>query len=184
MPSPRDNPHFRKYGHLSGPAVYAPMFLIALGLFVCAALVMVPFAALRSVVTVASGAPGTPIPLSFAGDAPGSLVVVSNTPVAEDSATCEARDAAGQPVRRGVGWVRPRPLPLDGADWYPVAELNRPADGQTFTCSGPGLGELRAVEDNRFRNWTFAGLFILGGVAAGGLSALGFAMRRWPSREG
>ena len=178
MPPYRDHPYVRRYGHLSGPAVFAPVFIVGIVGFLIGALVMIPTAALNSRTLVAQGVPGQPISLEEPGKARGALVVLSSTPVAKDAATCQVHRVDGSLYRWGTKRTASRPVTLDGTTWYPVTALTNTRSGDSFTCAGAALGDLRAVRDRTIEFWVIAGLFVLGTLASVGMTALGFAMRR------
>lgn len=183
MPPYRDHPYVRRYGHLAGPAVFAPMFVIAIAGFLIGLLVMIPTALVTSRTTVALGVPGEAIPLVWQGKGPASLTVVSSTPVAKDAATCVLHRADGSVDRWGTEWIAARSFVLDGATWHTVAELSSPDSGESFTCTGEGLGELRAVRDRTVESWATVAVLAFGVVASAGMTAVGFAMRRTADAE-
>lgn len=183
MPSYRDNRYARRYGILAGPAVVAPMFVVAMVGCVIGLLVMVPTAMFASRTTVAQGNPGETIALAWQGKDPGSLVIVSNTPAAQDAATCQLHQADGSVDPRGIGWTAPKPLHLDGATWHTVTRLSFPKSGESFICTGSGLGELRAVHDRSVEFWVIVGILAFGLLGSIGMTALGFSMRRAVDRQ-
>ena len=182
MPT-RDHPYVRQYGAFAGPALYAPMFVIAMVGCLIGILIMIPASMFNAHTTIARGVPGEAIPLVWEGRATGPLLVASSTPVAEGAVTCEIHRDHHTPTRPEVQPTEAAEFHLNGSTWYPLFRLASTDSGDSFTCTGAGLGDLRAVRDHTEEYQRVAVLLTFSLFVFAGMAAMGFLMRGSANRK-
>ncbi|MFT3875691.1 MAG: hypothetical protein QM708_04620 [Propioniciclava sp.] len=181
----RDHPYVQRYGPVAALPVYAPMFAVGAVLFLIGAVIMPFVAVFASRDTVAEGAAGTPLVVVWnrSDNRGADLLIASSTPVEPRAVTCTARGADGTPYRFGPEPVTKPAFSLDGVSWQPVATIRFLDSGDSVTCTGAGLGELRVIADKSTMHGVLAVMLAVGTVVSVLMTLIGFAMRRRVARD-